>query len=68
MKDSETIRALRGLLCLARELHKGVHVCDSGCEDAFEDAELVLEKRGRSPVDRNRHQIRSLLRKVSERG
>jgi len=50
--EEELVRALEGLLCLARELHKGVHVCDSGCEDAFEAAEFELEKRGRRVVGR----------------
>jgi hypothetical protein len=45
--DEELVQALEGLLSLARELHRGVHVCDSGCEDAFEAAEFELEKRGR---------------------
>lgn len=44
MKEKELVRALEALLELAHELHKGVHVCDSGCEDAFENAELVLAK------------------------
>lgn len=50
--EDELVRALEGLLCLAHELHKGVHVCDSGCEDAFEAAEFELEKRGRRSGDR----------------
>ena len=50
--EEELVRALEGLLCLARELHRGIHVCDSGCEDAFEAAEFELEKRGRRSVSR----------------
>lgn len=51
--EEELIRALENLLSLAYKLHKGVHVCGSGCEDAFEDAELLLEKRRFLTVRRN---------------
>lgn len=45
MSEEDLIRALENLLSLAYKLHKGVHVCGSGCEDIFEAAELALEKR-----------------------
>ena len=51
--EEELVQALAGLLSLAYKLHKGVHICGERCEDAFESAELALERRRFLALRRN---------------